>query len=329
MLDIEHFDHKFRTIISTPEFDELKSLYRDATHVFYFGHGGNMSIAEHAAVDASRLTDKNILAPAGGVLCTSIQSDTNFNDWLMHWLDMRTRGLDKSKCLAIGMSCSTSGKSSDCLATALNWASDNGIKSCLWAAQSKEKDINPDVLQIIQNVKYYHTSELMSLALTYELIHGAGHTCPSISNKAKSRRFDCLGIKSEVEEGTLYNQQVPPGLEGELNTLAIDFDGVIHTFDKGWHDGTCYGDPIEGSLEAIEELAKYWRIIVFSAKVKPDRPLVNGKSGYELVDEWLINHGIRDLIDEITFEKPRADYYIDDKAIEFKGDWSEIIRRLG
>jgi hypothetical protein len=328
MLDIEQFDSKFRGIASSPEFKKLKEIYNNATHVFYFGHGGNMSIAEHAAIDASRLTDKNIIAPAGGVLCTSIQSDTNFNDWLMHWLDMRTRGLDKSKCLAIGMSCSTTGSSSDCLSTALNWASDNGIPSCLWAAQAKEGGINTDVIQIIQHAKHYHTSELLSLALTYELIDGAGFTCPTISKKAKERRFESLGIESEVDEQVVHNQQVPPGLENELNTLAVDFDGVVHTFDKGWHDGTCYGEPIKGSLDSLKCLAEDWRLVIFSAKVKPDRPLVDGKTGYELVDEWLTKHGVRDIIDEITFEKPRADYYIDDKAIEFTDNWDEIVRRL-
>ena len=46
----------------------------------------------------------------------------------------------------------------------------------------------------------------------------------------------------------------PPGFEKDAKNLAIDFDGVIHNFDKGYHDGTCYGDPIEGSLQAIKDL---------------------------------------------------------------------------
>ena len=46
------------------------------------------------------------------------------------------------------------------------------------------------------------------------------------------------------------------------NQIAIDFDGVIHNFNKGWFDGTCYGDPIEGSIEAIKKLrAEGYQII--------------------------------------------------------------------
>ena len=103
---------------------------------------------------------------------------------------------------------------------------------------------------------------------------------------------------------------------------------MIHTFDKGWHDGTCYGEPIEGALDAIKALSKKYNIIIFTAKVRPDRPLVNGKTGYELVDEWLEQYGVRQYIDEITYEKPRAEYYIDDKAIEFTNNWNQILGEL-
>ena len=27
------------------------------------------------------------------------------------------------------------------------------------------------------------------------------------------------------------NQNVPPGFESELKNIAVDFDGVVHTFD--------------------------------------------------------------------------------------------------
>ncbi len=60
----------------------------------------------------------------------------------------------------------------------------------------------------------------------------------------------------------MSNKDYPPGFEGDLKNIAIDFDGVIHTFDKGFHDGTCYGNPIEGSLEALREIAKEYNIII-------------------------------------------------------------------
>jgi ribonucleotide monophosphatase NagD (HAD superfamily) len=117
----------------------------------------------------------------------------------------------------------------------------------------------------------------------------------------------------------------PPGFESEKNNIAIDFDGVIHNFDKGYHDGTCYGDPIEGSLNSLKELSKTYNIIIFTAKAKPNRPLVNGKTGRELVSEWLEKYGVLDCVSEITSEKPRAMLYIDDNAYRFE-NWVDTIK---
>ena len=120
----------------------------------------------------------------------------------------------------------------------------------------------------------------------------------------------------------------PPGFEKDLNNIAIDFDGVIHTFDKGFHDGTCYGDPIEGSLEAIKELSKKFNIIIFTAKAKPSRPLVQGKTGTELVIEWLTKHNVMQYVSEVTSEKPRSQIYIDDKGYRFE-NWKDTMRFVG
>ena len=126
----------------------------------------------------------------------------------------------------------------------------------------------------------------------------------------------------------LSDLSVPPGFEKELNNIAIDFDGVLHNFNKGFHDGTCYGKPIEGSIESVKLLSKKWNIIIFTAKAKPNRPLINGKTGEELVWEWLEKYDISKCVDEVTAEKPRAEYYIDDKGIRFN-NWKETLDILG
>lgn len=122
-------------------------------------------------------------------------------------------------------------------------------------------------------------------------------------------------------------EHMPPGFENQNKNIAIDFDGVIHLFDKGWNDGTCYGKPIKGSLESIKELSKNWNIIIFTAKARSDRPLVNGKTGEELVWEWLKKYDLSEYIDEVTSEKPRAKYYIDDKGIRFE-NWEDSMNLI-
>jgi len=103
----------------------------------------------------------------------------------------------------------------------------------------------------------------------------------------------------------------------EARNVCIDFDGVLHDNCHGFGDGTCYGSPVFGSLDAIKELAKKYDIIIFTAKAKSDRPLVNNKTGIELVWDWLKKYKIAKYVKDVTAEKPRAFVYIDDKAIRF------------
>ena len=117
----------------------------------------------------------------------------------------------------------------------------------------------------------------------------------------------------------------PPGFETSRKTVAIDFDGVIHDAHQGWGDGTCYGDPIPGSIESIRKLAENYDIVIFTAKAKPDRPLVDGKTGVMLVREWFIKYNVLDCIKSITSEKPRAEIYIDDNGYRFE-NWNDTLK---
>ena len=64
--------------------------------------------------------------------------------------------------------------------------------------------------------------------------------------------------------------------------------------------------------------------MIFTAKAKSDRPLVNGKTGTQLVYEWFEKYDLVDYIDNITSEKPRAELYIDDNGYRFT-NWKDTI----
>jgi len=113
----------------------------------------------------------------------------------------------------------------------------------------------------------------------------------------------------------------------ETYQIGIDFDGVIHKNSKGFHDGTVYDDPMIGVEKSLEKISKNYDIIVYSAKARKDRMLINGKTGKELIEEWLIEKDLMKYIKEVTSEKPRAVCYIDDKGIEFK-DWESCMNNL-
>ena len=110
--------------------------------------------------------------------------------------------------------------------------------------------------------------------------------------------------------------------------VAIDFDGVIHKNSKGYFDGTIYDKPIDGALEAIKKLSKKYKIILFTFKGHPKRPLVNGKNGIELCWDWLKKHNVDSYISDIVWGKPNAKIYIDDKGYRFE-NWSDTLNFLG
>ena len=108
------------------------------------------------------------------------------------------------------------------------------------------------------------------------------------------------------------------------NVIAIDFDGVIHKNSKGFHDGTVYDEPIKNAKKGLEYLSKSYKLVIYSCKANPNRPLINGKTGVELMWEWLDKYNLKNYIDDISYEKPNAKYYIDDKAILFL-NWEMVM----
>ena len=96
---------------------------------------------------------------------------------------------------------------------------------------------------------------------------------------------------------------------------------------KGFHDGTIYGKPLKGTSEALKLLSEKFELIVYSCKSNPARPLINGKTGTELIWEWLKNNKLDSHIKDVTFNKPNAVAYVDDKAIRFT-TWEKCLTDL-
>lgn len=98
-------------------------------------------------------------------------------------------------------------------------------------------------------------------------------------------------------------------------TIAVDFDGVIHAYRKGWHDKTVYDVPVEGAFDAIHKLQKKgYTVYIFTAR-NADEVLVWMK------EHWPIGYG---LIPEISNVKRAAVAYIDDRAIRFT-NWTDML----
>ena len=319
MLNFENIGDKFVQVVHTPEWEQLQKKYNQCNDIYVLGHGGNLAVADHAAVDMTRLSNgtKNAICPGSAVVATSYINDTSFEQWMVNWLISRTSTRTASqmrKSLVLGVS--SSGNSVDIL-KALQWAQANGMQVAMLTSKDIPMQID-DLTKVILGADYYHTAEVLTLLLTYQLTHGSGNVCPPIGSN------DPEGLKKLNWKGGKIREHSYP--DEQIN-VGIDFDKVIHKCSKGFYDGTIYDDPIEGAYEALEKLSNDYTVIVYTCKAKPDRGLVNGKTGTELVWEWLKEHKMAQFVSKVTAEKPRARFYIDDKAIRFT-DWESAFNMI-
>ena len=317
-MNIENIGHRFTEIVNTPEWKKLQEKYNKCSDIYVLGHGGNMGVADHTAVDMTRLSNgtKNAMCPGSCVVATSLINDTDFTQWMVAWLQQRTSTRTNGqmkKSLVYGIS--SSGTSKDVI-KALQWASDNGMEVCLLTAKPIKEKIK-GLTQVLLGVDYYHTAECLTLLLQYQLTHGSGKECPPIG-KNSPEELEKLNWNKGIRQHSYPDEEI---------NLGIDFDGVIHNNDKGFYDGTIYGDPVDGTEEALKKLSNKYTLICYTAKAKPDRMLINGKTGTELVWEWLKKHKFDKYISKVTSEKPRAVAYIDDKAIRFS-NWDHCLASL-
>jgi hypothetical protein len=107
-----------------------------------------------------------------------------------------------------------------------------------------------------------------------------------------------------------------------MATVAVDFDGVIHTYDKGWQDGSIYGEFMPGAVIGLTWLMQHYAVFIHTSR-KPRQ-----------VSRWIEDrsgHGIecvtrvprsgfwnRQGLLLVTNRKLPAVAYIDDRAIRFE-----------
>lgn len=112
--------------------------------------------------------------------------------------------------------------------------------------------------------------------------------------------------------------------------IAVDFDGVIHGYSRGWQDGTIYDPPVPGAREGLTALrAAGHKITIFSSRLERRvSPVgqVAQESQLDEVRDWLDRYAIP--YDTIASGKPIAHAYLDDRAYRFRGDWGESVAEL-
>jgi len=120
-------------------------------------------------------------------------------------------------------------------------------------------------------------------------------------------------------------------------TIAVDFDGVIHQYRRGWGDGTIYDEPVEHALTSLTYLMRDNAVFVHTSR-NPHQVAqwIEQRSGYgiecttRLPREWWGKRkrfwDIRGLL-LVTDRKFPATVYIDDRAYHFTS-WEKTLLYL-
>ena len=182
------FQGKFNTVINTEAWEKCQLDFNSSNRILAVGNGGNLAVCDHGAIDIARLTNKSATAPGSGILASSLINDVSHNAWVKNWLSIMTRGFDQShlnQTMLIGVSSSGYSKN---ICLALDHALSLGCKATLISAQKPH--IVGDYNTVILDVDEYHTSEVLTLTLFYQLIHGANFSCPTITDSVKRNVID-------------------------------------------------------------------------------------------------------------------------------------------
>jgi hypothetical protein len=62
-------------------------------------------------------------------------------------------------------------------------ASDNELEVCLITGKKISENIK-GLTEVVLGTQYYHTTEVLSLLLQYQLTHGSGKECPQLDKIA-------------------------------------------------------------------------------------------------------------------------------------------------
>jgi capsule biosynthesis phosphatase len=123
---------------------------------------------------------------------------------------------------------------------------------------------------------------------------------------------------------SVFAQREPRG-----PTLIVDLDGTIA--DEA-HEELAKNEPLPGCKEALDALrGAGYEIVVFTCRMNSEsRPAHVMALQKAAIEEWLARHEIPfDEVYDGKHGKPRAEFYLDNKAIRITPEnWADVAREI-
>lgn len=99
------------------------------------------------------------------------------------------------------------------------------------------------------------------------------------------------------------------------HSVCVDLNGVLDTY-SGWKGEDHVAPARPGAKYFLQTLSEQYKVIIFTTQPA-------GK-----VWEWLREYEMAEYVDEVTDRKVPALFYIDDRAITFRGDFQETLEEI-
>ena len=97
---------------------------------------------------------------------------------------------------------------------------------------------------------------------------------------------------------------------------CVDLNGVLDSY-TGWRGPAHFDPPRPGARAFLDALhARGLRVVIFTTRYPDD------------VWRWLRDHGLADLVSDVTDRKPAAHVFVDDRAVCFRGDFDDTLRQI-
>jgi len=179
IVDFENIEQRFKTAQKSSEWEVLVKDFKNRKRIYVIGNGGLHFTSAHIATDCTRLIpDKVVHSLDTTGYITSNANDHGYENLFIRWLETASVD-DPEECMVIGMSCSGNSKN---ITRALSWAQSQGYAAAMVSGQ-RSKRLERGINELVLDVNYFHTCEVLCLILFYQMIHECGVACPSIKDE--------------------------------------------------------------------------------------------------------------------------------------------------
>ncbi len=112
-----------------------------------------------------------------------------------------------------------------------------------------------------------------------------------------------------MSRGSVSSAATRKGVVAEKRTIAVDFDGVIHSYINPFNEFQL-DPPTEGAIEWLHDMIEAFNVEILTTRAR-------SAHGATTIRRWMDRNGAPNL--PITSQKGMAIVYLDDRAMRFEG----------